>query len=184
VPTRDRLPRRLTDRIEDAVAWLLTAAAIILVVAAAITGLAVHGAQVERALAENATRYPAHAVLLEDAPLVIGYGERIQVPAEATWTDRNGTEHSGTITTFPATPAGTAVPVWLDEDGRVVDEPIRSLDAVMLAGSAAVAVLGIGGAFLYALWAAVRSITAAANDRRWEQEWERVEPEWRDRHVR
>ncbi|OLT00454.1 hypothetical protein BJF90_35300 [Pseudonocardia sp. CNS-004] len=58
---------RPTDRVEDAIAWLLTAAALILVVAAGITGFAVHGRQVDRADAESATRWPTTAVVLEDA---------------------------------------------------------------------------------------------------------------------
>lgn len=181
VPMRGRLPRRLTDRVEDIVAWILMAAALVLVVAACLTGLVVHGEQLERAEAERVTRYPATAVLLEDAPRFVGYGEQIPVRAAARWTDRAGTEHTGTVTTLPAMHAGTVVDVWLDEEGRAVDEPTRPLDAVVRAIAAVVAVLAIGGAFLYALWIAVRSFTAAANDRRWEREWGQVEPEWRER---
>ena len=101
--------------------------------------------------------------------------------AAARWTDRAGAEHTGTVTTQPAMPAGSVVDVWLDEEGRAVDEPTRPMDAVVRTVAAIVAVLGIGAAFLYALWIAVRSFTGAANDRRWEREWEHVEPEWRDR---
>ena len=36
-----QLPRRATDRVEDAVAWILAAAALALVVVAALTGIAV-----------------------------------------------------------------------------------------------------------------------------------------------
>jgi uncharacterized protein HemX len=184
LPMGDRLPRRPTDRLEDAVAWLLMAVALILVVAAGVTGFTVHSRQLERAEAENATRSPTTAVLLEDAPLIVGYGERVPVRAAARWTDRTGTEHTGVITTLPSMLAGSVVEVWLDDEGRAVDEPVQPSDAVVLAVAAAVAVLGMGGALLYALWSAVRSVTTAANDRRWEQEWEHVEPEWRDRHLR
>jgi hypothetical protein len=185
VPARDRLPCRLTDRVEDAVAWFLTAAALILVVAAGITGFAMHNRQVERAEVESATRWPTSAVLLEDAPLMVGgYGERLPVQVAARWTDRTGTEHTGMVTSGTAMSAGSVVEIWLDEEGRVVDRPVQLLGAVLFGIGAAGGVLAIGGALLYALWAAVRSLTAAANDRRWEREWAHVEPEWRSRHFR
>lgn len=183
-PPRDRMRCRPTDRVEDAIAWLLTAAALILVVAAGITGFAVHGRQVDRADAESATRWPTTAVVLEDAPLVIGgSGERIPVRVEARWTDRTGTERTGMVSAGTATAAGTVVEIWLDEEGRVVDEPIQPLTAVLLGIGAAGGVLAIGGALLYALWSAVRSVTGAANDRRWEREWAQVEPVWSSRRF-
>jgi hypothetical protein len=184
-PTRERIRSRATDRIEDVAAWLLTAATLILVVAAGITGVAVHHRQAERAAAENAARWPTSAVLLEDAVVLTGaQGERLPTQVTATWTDRTGTAHTGMITATLSRTAGSTVDVWLDPDGRVVDPPAQPFAAVLLGAGVAGVLLALGGVLLYALWSAVRSFTAAANERWWEREWARVEPDWRSRHLR
>ena len=53
-PVAGRLPRRGTDRVEDVVAWVLTVAALLLVVAAASAALGVHARETERAAHGNA----------------------------------------------------------------------------------------------------------------------------------
>lgn len=183
-PARERIRPRPTDRIEDAAAWLLTAATLILVVAAGITGVAVHHRQADRAAAETATRSPTSAVLLEDAVVLTGpQGERAPVQVPASWTGPTGTPHTGTITAIVSGSAGSTVQVWLDPDGRVVDRPAQPIAAVLLGAAVAGGLLALGGAFLYGLWSALRSFTAAANGRWWEREWARVEPDWRSRHL-
>jgi hypothetical protein len=184
-PTRERIRPRATDRIEDVAAWLLTAAAFIIVVAAGVTGFAVHHRQAERVLAESAARWPASAVLLEDVVVLTGLqGERLPTQVTASWTDRTGTPRSGMISASMPGTAGSVVHVWLDPEGRVVDPPAQPLAAVLLGAAAAGLLLVFGGGLLYGLWSALRSFTAAANDRWWEREWARVEPDWRSRHMR
>lgn len=93
-----RLPRRVTDRVEDAVAWVLLAAGLLLIVIAGATGLGVHGRESERAELESDSRWQARAVLLEDAQLVAGdVSERLPFRAVAHWTDRNGLDHSDVV---------------------------------------------------------------------------------------
>jgi hypothetical protein len=96
---------------------------------------------------------------------------------------RDGTEHTGPISVRRPAAAGSAVQVWVDADGQSVDEPAQPLGAVLAGAGAAAGVLTAGGALVYLLWSAVRALTGAVNDRRWEREWARVEPEWRG-HVR
>jgi hypothetical protein len=112
-----------------------------------------------------------------------GYSERLPVRVAARWTDRTGNEQVGTIAAGAPGAAGTVVDVWIGADGRIVDPPVQPLGAVLAGGGVAGGVLAIGGGLLYALWSAVRWLTAAANDRRWEREWARVGPDW-SRRVR
>ena len=64
-PGSDRLPRRPTDRSEDAVAWLLLALAGFVMLVALVVGLSVHSAGVDRARMEAGQRWQVTAVLLE-----------------------------------------------------------------------------------------------------------------------
>jgi hypothetical protein len=176
------LPRRATDRVEDAVAWVLTAAALLLVVIAGVTGLATYGRESARAELESGSRSPVRAVLLEDAQLVVGeLGERLPIRAMARWTDRNGLDHSGVLDVGYAELAGSEVEVWVDAAGMVVSRPVRPLNAVVGGIAAGFGVLCAGGTLLVATWLGVRGLTARRNAGHWEREWEQMEPEWRRR---
>ncbi|OLT00074.1 hypothetical protein BJF90_07160 [Pseudonocardia sp. CNS-004] len=77
-----RLPRRASDRVEDAVAWVLMIAGLLLVVVAVVTGLGVYGRESARAELESRSRSQVRAVLLEDAQLLTGaLGEQLPVRA-------------------------------------------------------------------------------------------------------
>jgi hypothetical protein len=178
-----RPPRRATDRVEDLVAWVLAAAALLLVITAGVTGLAVYGRESERAELDSRSKSPVRAVLQEDAPLMIGdLGERVPVRVLARWTDRAGNEHSGVVEVEAAKPAGTEVQVWVDTAGKVVSRPVLPLNAVVGGITSAFGVLCAGGTLLVAMWFGVRGLTARRNARHWEREWELVEPDWR-RHL-
>jgi hypothetical protein len=175
-----RLPRRVTDRVEDAVAWVLMVAALLLVVVAGVTGLGVYGAESARAELESGTRSPVRAVLLEDAQLMTGdLGERLPVRVPARWTDRNGLERSGLVDVAYPKSAGTAVEVWVDAEGEVVSRPVRPLNAVVGGITSGFGVLCAGGTLLVATWFGARGLTARRNSRHWERTWEQVEPQWR-----
>ena len=175
-----RLPRRATDRVEDAVAWVLMVAALLLVVVAGVTGLGVYGAESARAELESGTRSPVRAVLLEDAQLVAGdLGERLPVRVPARWTDRNGLEHSGIVDVAYPKSAGTEIEVWVDAGGEIVSRPVRPLNAVIGGITSSFGVLCAGGTLLVAMWFGVRRLTARRNSRHWERAWEQVEPRWR-----
>jgi hypothetical protein len=177
-----RLPRRASDRVEDAVAWVLIVAGLLLVVVAGVFGLGVYGRESERAELEIASRSQVRAVLIEDAQLVSGeLGERLPVRALARWTDRNGLEHSRAVDVGRAAPAGTEVEVWVDAEGEAVARPVSPQNAVVGGITAAFGVLCAGGTLLAAMWFGVRELTARHNARGWEREWEQVEPDWRRR---
>jgi hypothetical protein len=170
----EALPRRLTDRVEEFVAWVLTAAALLVVVGAFLAGLAVHRSEADRAAAGGGWPSQVRAVLLEDAT---GIGGAVTVPAR--WTDRAGLEHTGVVAVPRSAPAGTGVAVWVDAAGSVTAPPLRPANAVFGGVVAALAVLCTGMTGLAATWLGVRGLTGRANARRWERDWTRIEPLWR-----
>jgi hypothetical protein len=174
------LPRRGTDRVEDVIAWVLGVAALLLLAAAIVTGLAVHRHESERADIEAATVSQTRAVLLDDAKVQIGYsGEQLAAQVPARWIDRAGREHTGLVVVERTLPAGSEVDVWIDEAGERVPRPTTQVNAVVGGIVAASGVLIAGGSLLAAAWLAVRLATAAINARRWNSEWTAVEPDWR-----
>lgn len=180
VPAPGRLPRRGTDRVEDLVAWILSAAALLLIVVAGVVGLAVHGNELERAEQQRDTTYATRAVLLEPAPVEVGEGGwPVPTRALAAWTDRSGREHRGMVTVDGAQPAGAQVEVWVDDAGEITNRPPSAASAVVAGVAVAVGILCAGGTLLVATWLGARYLIGLVNDRRWEREWAAVEPQWR-----
>jgi hypothetical protein len=179
-PDAGRLPRRTTDRVEDAVAWLLTGVALLVIVIAGVTGLAVHGREAERVELESRSTSQTRAVLLEDVLVMAGeHGQRMPAQARARWTDRDGREHVGLVAATRSQPAGAEAELWIDAAGEITSRPARPMNAVFGGIVAAVGVLCAGATLLIATWVAVRGVTGRHNSRRWEHEWARVEPQWR-----
>lgn len=176
-PGTGRLPRRVTDRIEDIAAWVLTAGALLVVVGACLTGLAVHG---EEAGESDGSMSRTRVVLLEDAVVATGeYGLHELVPTPVRWIDRAGTEHTGSVVMTSFAAAGTEVVVWVDAAGKITGLPLQPVNKVFGGIIAAVGVLCAGGTALAVTWLGVREVTGRLNSRRWAREWARVEPLWR-----
>jgi hypothetical protein len=171
--------RRRTDRVEDAAAWLLTAAGLVLVVVAGMLGAATYAERAEQ-IRHQAARIPATAVLLEPAPLLTGHytGVRPVVPVAAQWSAPDGSPRSGSVPAISGSTAGVEVLIWIDRDGHSVAPPSTPLDAVTAGLGSAVALLVLGEAALVAGWAALRRVIMARNLRRWEREWTRIGPDW------
>jgi hypothetical protein len=179
-PTTASLPPRVTDRVEDAVAWALLACALFVVALGVVTGMAVFAATVERARVEAAERTRTAAVLVQDVPTVpVTNPTTGRMPVTATWHDADGAVHTGVIEAGVGLAAGAEVPVWVDPSGAVVPAPVSVHDAQPAGLLACVAVVVAGGAVLAGLWWVVRRATAARNADIWEQEWTRVGPAWR-----
>lgn len=88
---RDRTTRRGTDRLEDAVAWLLGCLGLVLLFGAVLAGFATQRGVAERAAAEAADRTPVRVVLLDegpDAPVLSRIGSTRQVSTR--WADVPG----------------------------------------------------------------------------------------------
>lgn len=175
-----RLPRRPTDRVEDLVAWLLSAAALLVVVSACLTGVTVHGREAARTDDGRGSVSPVRAVLLEDVTVPTGdYGAHGLATVPARWTDHRGLEHTDAVVVTRSARAGTEVAVWIDATGRITPPPLRPVNPVVGGIAAAVGVMCAGATLLGGIWLGVCFVTARMNSRRWERDWARVEPLWR-----
>ncbi|WP_214364469.1 hypothetical protein [Pseudonocardia sp. H11422] len=178
------MPRRRTDRLEDALAWLVVSLALFTLVIAVVSGSAVHGREMDRVEQERGDRTPVRAVLLQTAPKVpLSEGSVVLPPARvpATWTGANGVEHTGLITVRGMLHAGTSVRTWADPHGALVGPPASAASASIAAITVAAGILGAGWGLLAGLWAGVRRWIAARNAAGWAREWVRVGPEWTGR---
>jgi hypothetical protein len=174
-----RLPRRPTDRIEDAAAWVLTAAALFVVVWGVFVGLGVYGDSAARsdAAARELTR--VDAVLLTDRAPPLGQGTPTSRPAR--YQDAAGVEHDVLVTVIAPRPAGSVVAAWVDHQGRVAATPPTRTDGAVLGVSVAIGVALLGAAVLGGLWCALRMWSDARNASGWAHEWTDVEPVWSGR---
>jgi hypothetical protein len=179
-PSRSRLPRRRTDRIEDGAAWLLTTAGLLLLLFGAVTGLGVHGALVERGRAAEHEVVRVDAVLLADSPVDDG-APGSTTPRTARYVDAAGQAHEVVLPGVGRAPAGSSVLIWVDRAGRLAAAPPTGADAVVIGIVACVGTIGVGCAVLVGLWLGVRRWLLARNTAAWAREWAVVEPEWSGR---
>lgn len=173
--------RRTWDRIE---AWLtLLLVGVMLVIgpwAAAHAAHAVYDDDVRTTAWEMQHRFPADAVLLEDArqdPADSTSPPPADVPTIAQWTDRDGTVHTGTVFAGAGARAGTAIRIWIDDRGSVSGPPGRRSPRMDAAMAAVLVLCGVGGGI-----AGIRRIIRWQLDRRriraWQLEWTTVGPAW------
>src|SRR4051794_1945416 len=161
---------RWTDRVEDATAWVLLAAGLLVVLLGCMFGIAVHDRLTDQARAEALDRTLAVATLLNASPTV-GSDSTLSTPLEtaATWRDRSGVPHTSTVPAPQGLEAGRTVPIWIDRSGAAVPEPTSDGDALGMATITA-AITVLGGAFvLAALWRVVWRITLSRNCAAWER---------------
>ena len=85
-PSRtDPLPRRRTDRLEDAAAWMLTSAALFVLLAGVLGGMAVRRDAVGSGRVAQQERTPVGAVLVSDGTIPYGPGlKSLRRPAIST----------------------------------------------------------------------------------------------------
>jgi hypothetical protein len=135
------------------------------------------------AATEAAERRHTTALTLEEAPTpnggaVTDEASHIKVAVPAHWTTSSGADREGSVLVAPGAPAGTAVPIWIDQRGELSWAPINPRG---IQGTAtAMALLPLLGVPL-AAWAAYAVFCAALDarrDRRWTEGWAAVEPRW------
>lgn len=175
-----RLPRRVTDRVEDAAAWVLTAAALFVMLGAVLGGVGVYGGAVDRARTAAHERTPVAAVLV-DAAVPIG-SPGSSTSRSAHYIDAAGAEHDIDVTVAGNPPAGVTVRAWVDREGRVTDAPLTLLDAVVVGASAGVGIAIIGCLVLGAAWLGLRRWLDHRNAANWGRQWYLIEPEWSGRN--
>ena len=176
-PSRtDPLPRRRTDRLEDAAAWMLTSAALFVLLAGVLGGMAVRRDAVDSGRVAQQERTPVGAVLVSDG--TIPYGPGLESLRPARYLDAGGRERDVLVTVVGRPPEGTVVRVWVHRDGRVVSSPPDGLDALVLGVTSAAGIVIIGWVVLVGLWLTVRRRLAVHNAAEWTREWAEVEPRW------
>jgi hypothetical protein len=183
---REPLPRRGTDRVEDAAAWLLSALGLLALLSAVLTGARYHSAALERGTGDAASRHVVEAVLLEAVPpglAGVETGTRPLVTVPARYVDRRGVEHVAPVTVRRELPAGARVPVWVDADGRVAPAPMSATSALATALAVGVCVAAALAVLLLLTWFALRAVLGRINAAAWAREWTRVEPQWTRRAV-
>jgi hypothetical protein len=139
------------------------------------------------AAAEAADRSRASAVLLEDAPTqsvtttYSGTPWASLVPVRAVWPVAGGPSREGFVLAQPRTPAGTAVPVWVNREGSLTGAPPHPTGSP--ASAAAMGTLPLIGVPLatWILYALLCFVLDAHRERRWAQDWAAVEPDWTSR---
>ena len=170
-----RARRRITDRVEDAAAWLLMALALITVLGAVAIGGAGYSGALERVRAETAERTTVRAVLAEPATT---FGPQ---QVRATWTGPDGVAVTGQVPVRDQRPAGAEMRIWLDAGGRVASAPMDHGAAVVVGWIRGVLAALCGWSLLALAWTGVRRAVAARNAAVWQRDWERIEPLWSGR---
>ncbi|WP_372668341.1 Rv1733c family protein [Amycolatopsis kentuckyensis] len=176
-PGRNPLTR-FGDRVEAALLVLVFAGALLALPFAAAFGSETYAAQTARAEQERTTRHPATAVSLAAAPnqpySTDGAGAPAdQTTVQAAWFDARGARHTGDVLADAGSPAGTHVPVWLDQRGELTNEPLSPSTSVADGIFAAILLwVAITGSLagLYGIGRfTVSRVHASAWDRAWAQ---------------
>ncbi|MEU8511089.1 hypothetical protein AB0C76_05805 [Kitasatospora sp. NPDC048722] len=171
--------RRTSDRVQWWLARILLAVVVAGLPAAAVSvGLLTYHAQVRTAQLQSAARHTVTARLTTDAAVNRDY---TKVPATAAWTAPDGTGRTATVQVWPGEPAGTQVPLWVDDHGTVVSAPITRSQAATAGWTAAAAAAGSVSLLCLTAW---KGTVRALNHHRyaqWEAEWNQVEPRWSKR---
>ncbi|HVW43242.1 MAG TPA: hypothetical protein VHC18_18020 [Amycolatopsis sp.] len=167
---------RAGDRLE---AWLVVFAAVVAVTAIPIAltvGTEVRAGALATAEAQRATRTPSEAVLLATAPDVAPseYTVRTTTWVDAVWRLPDGSERTGQISATVGTPAGTHVPIWIDQAGDATTPPMTASNATGLGLSAAALVwVGVLVALSMLVWL-VRTLLDRRHAAAWTREWARM----------
>jgi hypothetical protein len=141
------------------------------------------------AAAQAAERHPSHAVLIADAPAGAAsagndYGQAgaddgrpAAVTARAVWSAPGEVLRQGWVVVRARTPAGTAVPVWLDAAGNLTEPPMsRSTVAGTAQGMGLLLLIGVPLA-AWTCYAVLSWALDAYRDVQWARGWEALDRE-------
>jgi hypothetical protein len=176
--------KRRSDRVQVlgrvVVVLALLAAAPLGVVATEVT----RGSMESAAAVQVAQRHPARAVVLEDtvpAAQEAGDPGTSFATVQATWRAPGGHPRQGALLVPTGTVAGTTVPVWVDRSGELTTAPMDQ-DSIDVTGFAAGVVATVAVPLVaWVAYCMLSTVLDAHRRRRWAQEWDRVEREWRTR---
>ncbi|MFF6783214.1 hypothetical protein [Streptomyces sp. NPDC012510] len=169
--------RRHSDRLES---WVVLVTWALTLFGGVVTGM-MAADSVESGLARQRAEWrPVDAVLTEDAPEPAGPkgGGAGKVWAKVRWTAPDGSAHEGRARVEAASPTGTPVAVWTDDEGLLVTKPASESQARLRAAL----VGGLAGVFVAAVPFVGGRVVRGRMERRrmdrWDEEWELIGPLW------
>ncbi len=175
---RNPLKRRC-DVVE---AWSGLAAGLVMALGAPLTGIAAADAMHASLAEQSGDRHRVAATLDRQAPPVesarSGGSSPGDVRTPVHWTGADGRTHSAKVVVTPGSARGSDLPLWVDHRDRPVEAPLTGTERVVqtdvMGGAAA------GGLCVTVLLAhrGTRVVLDVRRSRRWQREWERVEPRW------
>jgi hypothetical protein len=175
---RNPLKRR-ADAVE---AWVVLGAWLVTVLAGVLAGLTATSS-VEDGLARERVEWRQVAArLTEKAPGTASAhssassGE--QVWGNVRWAARDGSTHTGQVRVVPGSPAGTAVTVWTDPQGRLVTRPATAAQARLRSSLIGVLVGVTAAAVPFVLGRVLCGRLERRRMSRWDTEWARFGPLW------
>lgn len=175
-----RMPRRPTDRVEDALAWLLCLVLMVAAVVAVFVGVHAHADVLEMARAQAAERTQVTGTLTRDTPRARDGDATTNAPVR--WTGKDGVERVDNAEVRTGLAQGDAVHIWVDRSYHVVPPPAGPADALVAGVLGGGMLLAAVAAALAMIWRGTRWLTMARNCAHWEREWARIEPTWRQRY--
>jgi len=177
----DRLPLRGADRVEDAVAWLLGAGALLALFVAVFIGFTTYTQDDARARADAAERTPVRVTLIDPGQVVPADRTATLRWVSVGWTGPDGLPRLGNlILTLPAA-AGTQRTAWVNRSGELTAPPSAPVSAVLAGVLIALGVVATSWIAVAAAWGATRQLTTARKIEGWAREWAQVAPEWTGR---
>ncbi|MEV6316506.1 hypothetical protein [Streptomyces sp. NPDC051776] len=173
---------RRSDRVQAWVGRLILLLFVLgLPTAALAAGMAVHASEMRTVHAQEAERHQVTARLTSD-PDVVGAAEPDTGDdlhhARVGWTEKDGTQRTGTARVPPDAHKDSTVRIWVDRGGGVTTPPMTSESAAVTAWAAggvtagAVVVLAIGAR------SGLRWVLDRHRYAQWDAEWELLEPHW------
>jgi hypothetical protein len=170
--------RRTSDRIE---AWLLLALIVAFIPLAVLTTGAVvrsvdhYGA---RELRSGIPLRQVTAVLLPGVPAAGASPTGSAWSWEpARWT-ADGLTHTGNVPVAPGTPAGMAIPIWVNPAGQAELPPLTAAQVKARAALAAVATPPVVALWLWLVWRGLRWRLDRHRLASWARAWSQVESQW------
>ncbi len=170
---------RGSDRVEAVALLTVMLLALLAVPFAASAGSETRAQALETARQEMSSRHRGTAVLLANAPprpygdtrAVSRSGARVRVQ----WVLSGGSERTGFVRADYDTPAGSEVPIWLDDNGELTSAPTTPGDAARRAVGAAVSIWLATVVVLSAGFWLTRKGLDRLRHAQWAREWERIE---------
>lgn len=162
---------RPADRIQSKVKSVVVTLMILMLPLAVWCGMSTMSSQQDRVVEQQGSRHAVTAVTTADAdaqsPLVQSdFTSQSSTPVDSTWTYR-GVEHHEQVAIATGSPAGTTVPIWVDNDGVRSTQPLSHADAVAAGIFTGAGSLFAVGLILIGLYSAVRFRLDAKRDADW-----------------